>query len=129
MQGFSADFAATIQNSHTAVVSAKVIQNGSVVATLEAHAGSVTADRTAAQMRTLQFEIIDRDGTLAPTSMNSLLAPFGSQILLERGVRIKNTEIISAMWDAANPWTPQTPTGQMVSVKIDPSDGSLTLGP
>lgn len=128
MQGFSSDFATTIQNDHIAVMSAKVIQNGSVVATLEVHAGSVTADKTGAQMRTFEFEIIDRDGTLAPTSMTSLLAPFGSQILLERGVRIKNTEIISSMWNAANPWTPQTPTGQMVSTQIDPSDGSLTLG-
>lgn len=128
MQGFSDDFSTTIQNSHTAVVAAKVIQNGSVVANLEVHAGSVTADRTGAQMRTLEFEVIDRDGTLTPTSMSSLLAPFGSQILLERGVRIKSTEIISGMWNAANPWTPQTSVGQMVSTQIDPSDGSLTLG-
>lgn len=128
MQGFTPNFAETIQNHHTAVIAAKVIKNDVVVANLEVHAGSVTADKTAAQMRTLEFEIIDRDGTLAPTSMDSMLAPFGAQILLERGVRNKSTQTLSAQWNKAKPWTPQTPVGQMVSTKIDPSDGSLTLG-
>jgi hypothetical protein len=129
VQGFSADFTATIQESHTAVVAAQAIQNGKVVADLEVHAGSVSADRTAAQMRTFQFEVIDRDGTLTPDNMTSLLAPFGTRIQLYRGVRIKNVETQSAFYDAAHPWTPRTLTGQMVSVKLDPSDGSLTLGP
>lgn len=129
MQGFSSDFSTTVQESHTAVVLVQAIQDGKVVATLEPHAGSVTADRTAAQMRTMQLEIIDRDGTLAPTSMTSLLAPFGTRLQLYRGVRIKNGETQSAVYNAENPWTPDTPTGQMVSVKIYPSDGSLTLGP
>lgn len=128
MQGFSSNFAETIQNHHTAVIAAKVIKNDVVVANLEVHAGSVTADKTAAQMRTLEFEIIDRDGTLAPTSMDSMLVPFGAQILLERGVRNKSTQTLSAQWNKAKPWTPQTPVGQMVSTKIDLADGSLTLG-
>lgn len=129
MQGYSANFATTIQNDHTAVISAQVVKDGSVVVNLEPHAGSVTADRTAAQMRTFQFEIIDRDGTLAPTSMTSTLAPFGAFVQLKRGVRIKSTAVQSVTHPVQAGWTPNTLTGQMVSMKIDPSDGSLTLGP
>lgn len=128
MQGTSNAFTAAIQKPHTAVVAAEVIQNGKVVADLEVYAGSITADRTAAQMRTMQFEIIDRDGTLAPTGMTSLLAPFGTRIQLYRGVRIKNVAVVSAIYNAANPWTPQTSTGVMSGVKID-SSGNLVLGP
>jgi hypothetical protein len=127
MQGFSSAFAETIQDNHTAVASAQLVQDGAVIANLEVHAGSVTADRTAAQMRSFEFEIIDRDGTLAPTSMTSPLAPFGSQILLKKGVRNKSVGVQSVVYDAANPWTPQTSTGQIVSLGID-SDGSLTMG-
>lgn len=127
MQGFSDAFAETVQNSHTAVVLVQAIQNGKVVATLEVVAGSINADRTAAQLRTMQFEIIDRDGTLTPTGMSSLLAPFGTRVQLYRGVRIKNVETLSAVYDAANPWTPQS-TGEMNGVKIDAYD-NLTLGP
>jgi hypothetical protein len=129
LQGISADFAATVVKSHTAVISADAIQNGQVVATLEPHAGSVTADRTAAQMRTFQFEIIDRDGTLIPEGMTSLLAPFGTRLQLYRGVRLGANTQAGLSYPYTNAWTPLTPTGQMVSVKLAPGDGALTLGP
>lgn len=129
MQGFSLDFAETYLNDHTAVVLVNVIRNGKVVATLEVHAGSVNADRLGAQLRTMQFEIIDRDGTLTPTGMSSLLAPFGTRVQLYRGLRINNVETLSAVYGGGNSsWTPQTPTGVMNGVKIDGS-GSLILGP
>ncbi len=128
MQGYSPELADTIQHSHTAVIAADLIQGGSVTRKLEAHAGSVTADRTAAQMRTFEFEIIDRDGTLTPVDMTSPLAPFGSRIQLYRGARIRNEAVQSVMYPSMNSWTPNTLTGQMVSVKIDPNDGSLTMG-
>lgn len=127
MQGFSLQFAEAIQHSHTAVVIVQIVQNGKVVATLDVVAGSVNADKTAAQMRTIQFEIVDRDGTMAPTGMGSLLAPFGTRVQLYRGVRIRNVQTISAVYDAANPWTPQS-TGDMNGVKID-AYGNLALGP
>lgn len=130
MQGRSAAFDATIQASHTAVVSAAVITlDGKVIINLEPHAGSVTADRTAAQLRTFEFEVIDRYGTLIPTSMTSPLAPFGALVQVERGVRIKGQNIETVVYNQANPWTPRTPTGTLTSVKINPFDGSLTLGP
>lgn len=129
MQGRSAAFDITIQKSHTAVVTAQVIKDGKVFLILEPHAGSVTADRTAAQMRTFEFEIIDRHGTLAPTSMTSDLAPFGALVQVSRGVRIKNETILNVLYNQANPWTPTTIVGILNSVKVDPFDGSLTLGP
>lgn len=127
MQGFSAEFAETVQQSHTAVVLCQAIRDGKVVATLPVHAGSITADRTAAQLRTIQFELVDTDGTLTPTGMSSLLAPFGTRVQLYRGVRLKNVETLSAVYDTANPWTPQT-AGDMNGVKID-AYGNLALGP
>jgi hypothetical protein len=128
MQGFTAEFAETVQRSHTAVVLAEVIQNGKVVATLDVHAGSVNADRTAAQLRTMEFEVVDRNGTITPSGMTSLLAPFGTFIQLYRGVRIKNVETLSAVYGVgANSWTPQS-TGDMNGVTKG-ADGSLVLGP
>lgn len=130
MQGRSQGFDATVQKSHTAVVSAQVIKDGKAVITLEPHAGSVTADRTAAQMRTFEFEIIDRDGTLTPKGMNSPLAPFGALIQVGRGVRIKNESQVSAIYSSSETdWLPDTSSGALVSIKVDPFDGSLTLGP
>lgn len=130
MQGISAAYIATMQSSHTAVVAASVVTlDGKTILKLEPHAGSVTADRTAAQLRTMEFEIIDRLGTLAPTSMTSPLAPFGALVLLERGVRNKSENITSVVYNQTNTWTPQTPIGTLTSVKINPFDGSLTLGP
>lgn len=129
MQGHSSEFEAVIKKSHTAVTGAEVIRDGKVAVILEPHAGSVTADRTAAQMRTFEFEVIDRDGTLTPTSMTSVIAPFGAYVQVKRGVRLRGQATGSALYPISNSWTPQTPTGQMVSVKIDPGDGSITLGP
>jgi hypothetical protein len=86
MQGVSAAYIATQQTSHTAVVSAIVLTlDGKIIINLEPHAGSVTSDRTAAQLTTFEFEIIDRLGVLAPTSMTSLLAPFGALVQVLRG--------------------------------------------
>lgn len=130
MRGRSPQFDVTVLKSHTAVVAASVqTLDGKVTLILEPHAGSVAADRTAAQLRTFEFEIIDRYGTLAPTSMTSALAPFGALVLVERGVRIKSENIIGVVYNQIHSWTPTTPTGTLNSVKVDPFDGSLTLGP
>lgn len=129
MQGRSEQFDVTVQKSHTAVIDASVFREGKLAINLEVHAGSVTADRTAAQMRSFEFEIIDRDGTLAPTGMTSPLAPFGALVQVKRGVRIRSESILTVVYNQANSWNPTTPTGMLNSVKIDPFDGSLTLGP
>jgi hypothetical protein len=130
VQGFSLDFAAAINEPHIAIVIAELsLNNGSPTRQLEVHAGSVLADRLAAQTRTIQIELIDRDGTLTPTGMTSELAPFGSRITLRRGIRIPNEVTVSRLCDISNSWLPATPIGQMACVKIDPVDGGLTLGP
>jgi hypothetical protein len=127
VQGHSDDFDATLRRSHTAVSQADLIADGKVIRQLEVHAGSVTADRTAAQMRSFSVDILDRDGTLLPTGMSSDLAPFGARVQLYRGVRVASVEVLSDQRDATHPWTPST-TGVMNGVTID-VDGGLILGP
>jgi len=127
VQGHSEDFDATLRRPHRAVSQVDLIADGKVIRQLDVHAGSVTADRTAAQMRSFSVDIIDRDGTLLPTGMSSDLAPFGARVQLYRGVRLANTDTIETRYDAAHPWTPST-TGVMNGVSID-TDGGLILGP
>lgn len=127
MQGHSADFDTAIRRPHQAVSRADLIADGKVIRELEVHAGAVTADRTAAQMRSFSIDVLDRDGTLLPTGMGSDLAPFGARVQLYRGVRISNTDTIEARYDATRPWTPLTPIGSMNGVKID-VDGGLIIG-
>jgi hypothetical protein len=106
-----------------------VIQNGKVVDNLAIHAGSVSADRTAAQMRTFEIEVSDPNGTLTPEGMTSTLAPFGTRVQLYKGVRISNVEVQAVFYGTATSWVPSgTSTGALVSVKVD-TDGSITLGP
>jgi hypothetical protein len=128
MQGRPPEFDPTVRKPHTAVSRVDVIQNGKVVDQLLVHAGAVSADRMAATMRTFQVDVSDPTGTLTPEGMTSELAPFGTRIQIWRGARIKNTETQTASYNAANPWTPLTPTGVMDGVKID-TDGGLILGP
>lgn len=129
MQGHSAEFDEALRLSHTAVSRAELISDGKVIRELEVHAGSVTADRTAAQMRSFGIDILDRDGTLLPTGMGSDLAPFGSRIQLYRGVRLVNVDTISLIRGGGTTvtWTPGD-TGVMNGVTTD-TDGGLILGP
>lgn len=129
MQGRSAEFDATISKPHTAVSQCDVIVDGKVTARLPIHSGNVVADRMAAIMRSFELEVSDPDGTLAPTGMDSDLAPFGRRIQMYRGVRNSDTEFQSVLYNAANPWTVSgVSSGVFVSVKVD-SNGALTLGP
>lgn len=128
MQGRTPQFDATVSKPHRAVSRVDIIQDGKVVNQLAIHAGSVTADRTAAQMRSFQVEVSDPDGTLTPEGMTSQIAPFGTRVQIWRGARIENTQTVTGFYDAANPWTPLTSTGVLNGVKID-TDGGLTLGP
>lgn len=130
MQGRSAEFDATIAKPHTAVCRVDLISDGKVIKQLEVHGGSVTADRTAAQMRSFEVDVIDRDGTLLPQDMTSDLAPFGRRVQLYRGVRISNVDTVSVLYGTSGTtsWTPQTPTGVMNGVEVD-VNGALTLGP
>lgn len=125
MQGHSSGFAQTVRKSHTAVCQVDAIQDGKVVQQLAVHAGSVTADRTAAQMRSFDVEVSDPTRTLTPAGMTSLLAPFGTRLQLWRGVRLVDSETRAALHNTADTWAVNT--GVMDGVTVGP-DGSLVLG-
>lgn len=129
MQGHSDRFDEVVRKPHTAVFRADVIQDGKVVDQLPLHSGAVSADRTAAQMRTFEVEVSDPDGTRTPEGMTSTFAPFGTRMQIYRGVRISNVEIEAVLYQSAVSWVPSgSSTGVLCSVKVD-TDGSLTLGP
>lgn len=130
MQGRSPEFDATVSKPHTALQQVDVLQNGKVVDRLLIHAGSVTADRTAAQMRTFEVEVADPKGTLAPEGMASELAPFGTRVQLYKGARISNVQVQAVFYGTTTSWVPSgASAGALVSTLVDPSDGSITLGP
>jgi hypothetical protein len=122
MRGTSQAFQAAVVQSHTAICLVNVLQDNKVVAQLAVHSGSVTADRTAAQMRSFDVEVSDPDG------ISALLAPFGTRLQLLRGVRIENVQTLVAFYDTANSWNVVTPFGQMNGVVGDPNSGALSLG-
>lgn len=129
MQGHSAELAAALRKSHTAVCQVDVIEDGKVTQQLQPHAGSVTADRMAAQMRSFEVDVSDPTGTLTPQGMTSLLAPFGRRLQLWRGARLGEVDTRVAYHNTAGSWAVSgTSTGVMNGVKVD-TDGGLTLGP
>lgn len=129
MQGRSAEYDATVVNSHIAVSECDIIQDGKTVLQPPAHSGSVTADRMSDQMRSFQVEISDPDGTLTPVDMNSILAPFGTRMQLRKGVRIVSVDTHAVIYGIEQAWLPSGfSTGVMNGVKVI-GDGSLTLGP
>lgn len=130
MQARSPEFDTTVSKPHTAVQQVDVIQSGKVVDQLAIHSGSVTADRTAAHMRTFEVEVSDPNGTLTPSGMTSELAPFGTRIQLYKGVRIIDVQVQGVFYGTTSSWIPSgTSTGTLSSVLVNPSDGSITLGP
>lgn len=129
MQGHSAEFAAAVRKSHTAVGRVDVIQDGKVVRQLAVHAGVVTADRAAAQMRSFDVEVADPTGELTPEGMTSLLAPFGTRLQLWRGVRLEDVDTRVALHNSPESWAvSDASTGVMNGVVVN-GNGALTLGP
>lgn len=129
MRGSSRKFQQKVVTSHTAISRVDVVRDGRVIRQLDVHAGSVTADRTAAQMRNFDVEVSDPTGELTPDGMASLLTPFGTRLQLWRGVRLDDVDTREFYADSANAWTPVTDQGQMCGVVVDPVTGELMLGP
>lgn len=130
MQGHSDGFAASVRKSHVAVCQVDVIQDGKVVQQLAVHAGSVSADRTAAQMRSFDVDVSDPSGVLTPEGMTSLLAPFGTRLQLWRGVRLVDVDTRVAFASTVAGWSVSgTSTGVLNGVVGSPTDGALVLGP
>jgi hypothetical protein len=129
MQGRSLAFDATVVNSHTAVQAVDIIQDGKVVLQPQVHSGSATADRTQDQMRSMEVELSDPTGTLTPTDMYSILAPFGTRVQLFKGVRIRSVDTRASFYGTQQSWLPSgASTGVMNGVKVD-STGAIALGP
>lgn len=124
MIGTSDQFRAEVKKSHQAVCRMDIIQNGQVVMTLPVFDGSVTADRTSAQMRQFSASVADPDGTLTPADMNAVLAPFGTRVKLYRGVRIPNIVTIADLDNTVVTWADGTNNGTVA----DPATGDLILG-
>lgn len=130
MQAHSPEFDAAIVKPHTALQQVDVLRDGKVVDQLAIHSGSVSADRTAAQMRSFEVEVSDPNGTLTPSGMTSALAPFGTRIQLYKGVRISDVQVQAVFYGTLASWMPSgMSTGTLSSTLVDPSDGAITLGP
>ncbi len=126
MQGTSDTFQQLVQTTHEAVCEVDIIQNGKVVLTLEAFDGQVTADGTAAQMRSCAISVADPTGTLTPVDMASTLAPFGTRMLVKRGVRIPGSQTITQFDTGANGGFAQ---GANIGAVADGTTGYLRIGP
>lgn len=124
MQPTSSAFQAAIQASHQAVSRCDIIQNGSVVMQLPIVAGSVSADRTSAQMRRFDATLADPDGTLTPADMSAVLAPFGTRAQIWRGVLITQVDAVQDIDNSAATFNQGTNNGTIG----DPVTGSLILG-
>jgi len=86
--GTSGDFDALVKTTHQHVAKVEVHRDGVLVRTLAVHAGSVDADRNNKLMRRFSASVADPDGLLTPEGIRDLLAPFGTELWLFRGVRI-----------------------------------------
>lgn len=88
MRPVSARFKQAITQTHRIGFKVDVLQNGTIIQTLQTvTAGSVTLDATAAVRGRLDLTIVD-DGTqgLVPTSPSDLLAPYGNELRPSRGI-------------------------------------------
>lgn len=129
MRGTSNKFQQAVVTSHEVISRVDVIQNGQIVQQLAVHDGSVTADRTAAQMRTFDVSVSDPTGTLTPQGMASLLAPFGTRLQIWRGIRLQDVSNLVQLSNTQSSWQVSTPSGQMNGVVGDSGTGELRLGP
>jgi hypothetical protein len=85
----SAAFLAATSESHIAVRTLEVLRDGAIAATITTIAdGTVTLDQTVATRGRLDVTIAD-DGTLGlvPRLASDLLAPYGTELRVSRGVR------------------------------------------
>lgn len=80
-------WAEAIAGNHRARVSATVVDPGSGDETaLPVVGGAVTIDGRASVRSTMDLEVVDERGELAPTGPTDLLAPYGNLVRVERGI-------------------------------------------
>jgi hypothetical protein len=94
VKAVSTDFLASVTRSHTAIARVDVYRAGQVLQQgLALVDAKVTLDRTADVMGRCQVTIADP--SLIPTGPTSLLAPFGNELRLWRGVRFSAAPVVS----------------------------------
>jgi hypothetical protein len=124
MQPTSLAFQTAVQGSHHAVCQVNILQKGQIVMQLSIFDGTVTADRTSAQMRSFTASVGDPTGTLTPKDMTSVLSPFGTQVQIFKGVRIFAVAAVSRIDNSIVTWSQGTNNGTIA----DPTVGDLILG-
>lgn len=87
-------FASAVRRTHLVATLAQVTDpSGAVLAELTCESGSVSAETERTVRRTCSVTIIDPTGALTPAEANDLLAPFGNELRLWRGVRFAANDI------------------------------------
>ena len=86
MYARTAAFDAAIVKSHKIATLAQVFRNGVALATLKVVDGNVTADKDAAFLRRFNASLTDVDGSLTPAVASDMLAPYGTEVQLSRGI-------------------------------------------
>jgi hypothetical protein len=98
VRAVTAAFDTAVRDSHTTAIEAVVIDGDGNETPIDVVDGTVTLDQTAAVRGRCDITIVD-DGTLdlVPDSASSLLAPYGNEIRLARGVTYPDgtTELVS----------------------------------
>jgi hypothetical protein len=123
MLGTSPEFRDAVRAPHQHVARVEVLRDGAVIRTLDVHGGSVDADRSNRILRRFEATVADPTGELTPGDMRDLLAPFGTEVRLYRGVRVA---VITDATDVDT--TPeQWAEGEHINT-IAHSSGDLVLG-
>jgi hypothetical protein len=86
-----------IRRSHTVFTFVEVIGPNNQAYRLHVNDGNIQADRTADIRRRCTINCVDPDGQITPTSVDSLLTPFGTEIRPYRGVRYAETREIEVV--------------------------------
>lgn len=96
MWASSARFEDAVRRSHTATFRVEVSPGAGSAerVPLEVLSGSVTADRTRAIRRTVGVQLVDADGSLTPREAEDLLAPFGTELYVWRGIRFDDGQVV-----------------------------------
>jgi len=123
MIGTSPDFDMLVKTTHQVIARVNVWRDFQLVRTLNVHAGSVDADRNNKLMRRFSASVADPDGLLTPEGIRDLLAPFGTELHLERGIRIPMAIDFVSLNEEADDW--ESGTGWGVTVN---GSGYLVMG-
>lgn len=87
-------FRAEVRRSHKSVIRVDLYQVGEKIATIYPLDGSVSVDSRRTVRRTLSLNVVDEDGTLAPSqnAATGLLTPYGTELAVYRGVEYASGE-------------------------------------